>query len=328
LIQAFRRVVSTLVLHQLTRAASVLLGVSLLAFASLDLAPGDPLAQMRLDPHVTPAAMAALRERYGLDRPFVERYTRWLGAVARGDLGYSIAYDSPIAPLLARRAVHSLLLVGTALVATWMLALPLGVWTAARSQTVDGRLLAGITTALQAVPDLLIAVALLLFAAASGAFPTGGLRATGLRDARGIVALRDQLHHLVLPVLALALGAAPALVRHVRASMMEVLRAPYLLAAAARGVPSRRLLFRSALRAAANPLISLFGLSFAALFSASMLVEVIMSWPGLGPLFLDAVRSRDVQLVLAGVLCSTALLIVGNGCADILLRAADPRIAR
>jgi peptide/nickel transport system permease protein len=326
--QVFRPSVSTLLLRQFARAAGMLLGVSLLTSAAFDLAPGDPLAEMRLEARATPAAVAALRDRYGLNRPFVARYARWLGSVARGDLGYSIAYDSPIAPLLARRAVNSLLLVGTALVATWTLALPLGVWTAARSRTLDGRLLARLTTALQAIPDLLIAVALLLFAAASGAFPTGGLRASGTRDAHGIVALRDLLHHLVLPVLALTLSAAPALARHVRASMIEVLGAPYLLAAAARGVPYRRLLFRSALRAAANPLISLFGLSLAALFSASMLVEVIMSWPGLGPLFLNAVRSRDVQLVLAGVLCSTTLLILGNGCADILLRAADPRIAR
>ena len=104
------------------------------------------------------------------------------------------------------------------------------------------------------------------------------------------------------------------------------LRAPYVLAAAARGIPYRRLLWRSALRAAANPLVSLFGLSFAALFSASMIVEVVMSWPGLGPMLLDAVRARDEQLVLAGVMFSTVLLLLGNGCADILLRAVDPRI--
>ena len=109
--------------------------------------------------------------------------------------------------------------------------------------------------------------------------------------------------------------------------MLDALRAPYLLAAAARGIPYRRLLWRSALRAAANPLVSLFGLSFAALFSASMIVEVVMSWPGLGPMLLDAVRSRDEPLVLAGVMLSTVLLLVGNGCADVLLRAVDPRIA-
>src|SRR2546430_2495319 len=124
----------------------------------------------------------------------------------------------------------------------------------------------------------------------------------------------------------LARYAAP-LARPARAGMPGGLRAPYLVAAAARGIPYRRLLWRSALRAAANPLVSLFGLSFAALFSASMIVEVVMSWPGLGPMLLDAVRSRDEPLVLAGVMLSTVLLLLGNGCADVLLRAVDPRIA-
>jgi peptide/nickel transport system permease protein len=187
--------------------------------------------------------------------------------------------------------------------------------------------LAAGATALLALPDLVIAIALLLVAASSGLLPAGGLRAAGLHDAAGFVLVRDRLRHLALPVLALTLIAAPALVRHVRASMLDALGAPYLLAAAARGVPYRRLLWRSALRAAANPLVTLFGLSFAALFSASMIVEVVMSWPGLGPLILDAVRARDEHLILAGVMLSTVLLLVGNGCADLLLRAVDPRIA-
>jgi peptide/nickel transport system permease protein len=138
--------------------------------------------------------------------------------------------------------------------------------------------------------------------------------------------LRDVAAHLVLPVTALVLGILPVLVRYVRASVADALAAPFVRAARAHGIPERRVLFRHALPAAANPLISLFGLSLAGLLSTSLLVEVVMSWPGLGPLMLEAILSRDFYLVLGPVLASTLLLVGGNLLADALLLAADPRI--
>ena len=317
----------SLFFRRVLRGAAELFAVSLLVFAVTAIAPGDPFSEARLDQQLSAGTVAALRRAEGIDRPFVIRYAQWLRSAAHGDLGRSIAYRSPIAPLVARRAVNSLALVAAALIVTWAIVLPLGVWTAARDRSADGRVVAAGATALIAVPDLLIAIALVVAAARSGVLPSGGLRTAGAADAPGIAALLDRLRHSVLPVLALTLIAAPPLLRHVRASMFDALRAPYVLAAAARGIPYQRRLWRLALRAAANPLISLFGLSFAALFSASMMVEVVMSWPGLGPLLLDAVRTRDEQLIAAGVLLSTAFLIVGNGCADVLLRTVDPRIS-
>jgi peptide/nickel transport system permease protein len=309
------------------RAGAELVAVSLLVFAVTAIAPGDPFSDARLEQQLSPDTVAALRRAEGLDRPFLVRYAQWLRSAAHGDFGRSIAYRSPIAPLVARRAVNSLVLVAAALVVTWAIVLPLGVWTAARDRSTDGRIVASGASALIAVPDLLIAIGLVVVAARSGLLPAGGLRTAGAADDTGVAALVDRVRHTVLPVLALTLIAAPPLLRHVRASMLDALRAPFVLAAAARGIPYRRRLWRLALRAAANPLVSLFGLSFAALFSASMMVEVVMSWPGLGPLLLDAVRTRDEQLIAAGVMLATVLLIVGNGCADLLLRSVDPRIS-
>jgi peptide/nickel transport system permease protein len=137
---------------------------------------------------------------------------------------------------------------------------------------------------------------------------------------------KDVIAHFLLPVTALTLVNLPVLVRHVRASVVEVLGAPFIQAARAIGVPERRLLFHHALRVAANPLISLLGLSVAALLSASLVVETIMSWPGLGPLLLEAVVARDLHLVVGAVTCSTVLLIAGNLLADGLLFLVDPRI--
>ncbi|HJZ71674.1 MAG TPA: ABC transporter permease [Vicinamibacterales bacterium] len=317
----------SLLIRHVVRAGAVLVVVSLIVFAVTALAPGDAFGEARLERTLSPDAIAARRHAEGLDRPFLVRYASWLQSAAHGDLGRSIAYRAPIAPLVAQRAINSLILVAAALAVTWTVVLPLGVWTAARDRSADGRIVAAGATALVAVPDLLIAIALVVVAAQSGVLPTGGLRAAGAADATGGAAILDRLRHSLMPVLALTLIAAPPLVRHVRASVLDALAAPYMLAAAARGIPYRRRLWRSALRAAANPLVSLFGLSFAALFSASMMVEVVMSWPGLGPLLLDAVRNRDEQLILAGVMLATVLLLVGNGCADILLRSIDPRIS-
>ena len=132
--------------------------------------------------------------------------------------------------------------------------------------------------------------------------------------------------HLVLPATALILLTLPVLVRHVRASVVDTLSAPFVLAARARGVPTRRLLFRDVLRPAANPLISLLGLSIAGLLSTSLVIETLMSWPGLGPLLLDAIASRDIHVVIGAVLCSTLLLLAGNLLADGLLVLTDPRL--
>jgi peptide/nickel transport system permease protein len=129
-----------------------------------------------------------------------------------------------------------------------------------------------------------------------------------------------------LPVLALVLSALPMLVRHVRAAVADVLQAPFVRAARGHGISRRTLLYRYVLRAAANPLITLFGISLGALLSGSLLVEVVMSWPGLGPLLLEAILARDVYVVIGGVLCSTVFLVVGNLFADMLVYWADPRI--
>jgi peptide/nickel transport system permease protein len=138
--------------------------------------------------------------------------------------------------------------------------------------------------------------------------------------------VRDIALHMELPVVALVLSLLPTLVRHVRGAVADVLHTPFLRAAASHGIPRHTLLYRYALRAAANPLISLLGFSVGALLSGSLLVEVVMSWPGLGPLLLEAILARDLYTVIGGVLCSTIFLIGGNFLADVLLYWADPRI--
>jgi peptide/nickel transport system permease protein len=268
----------------------------------------------------------ALRARHGLDRPLPERYARWLGSLLRGELGFSFAYGQPVASLLWPRAWNTLVLTVTATTTVWLLAIPLGVWWASRRERPAGYALAVLTALLLAVPDLVVAFLLLLLAVRTGWLPAGGMASLDAEPLAAAARAQDLALHLVLPVTALTIGALPVLLRHVRAAVAEVLDAPFVHAARAHGIPEGRVLFRHVLPAAANPLISLFGLSLAGLLSMSLLVEVVMSWPGLGPLLLEAILARDFHLVLGPVLASTVFLLGGNLVADLLLFAADPRI--
>jgi peptide/nickel transport system permease protein len=173
---------------------------------------------------------------------------------------------------------------------------------------------------------LLLFLALLLLAVRTGWFPTGGMTSAGIEDLDAWGKAKDVAFHLALPALGLALATMPVLIRHIRSSMIEALESPFLRAARGHGISPARLVFRYALPAASNPLISLFGFSVATMLSASALAEVILSWPGLGPLLVESILSRDVFVVVAIVMLSSVFLVAGNLIADLLLFASDPRI--
>jgi peptide/nickel transport system permease protein len=314
------------ILRRLVQAAVLLLGASVLTFLFSALAPGNYFDEMRLNPQISPDTVAALRAQYQLDRPLPVRYTRWVSALLHGEMGFSFAYNSPVAPLLVVRARNTLLLTLTATLIAWAIALPLGMWSAKCLGRWPDRVVSWATATFLIVPDLVLALGLLILAVRSGWFPTGGLVSVGFETFSTLGKIRDVAVHMALPVATLVLTSLPLLVRHVRAAVAEVLGAPFLRAAEGHGIPRRRLLYGYALRAAANPLISLFGFSIGALLSGSLLVEVVMSWPGLGPLLLEAILARDLYVVIGGVLLSTIFLVSGNFLADVLLYWADPRI--
>jgi peptide/nickel transport system permease protein len=314
--------------RRLGHAVLLLFGVSLLSFVLAELAPGDYLSDLWLHSSISPETIAALRAQYGLDDPLPVRYLRWLGSAFRGELGYSVAYDMPVAPLLWRRALNTLLLTTTATLMSWLIAIPVGVWCANRKGRLLDRMSTVGTSLLLATPELLLGLALLVVAVRTSWLPAGGMVSLEYDQLGPAGKILDLLSHLFLPVLALVLGALPTLIRHTRAAMLEVLSSPFLQAARAHGIRRRRLLWRHALPAAANPLISLLGLSVAGLLSGSLLIEVIMSWPGVGPLLLEAIMARDIHVVVGTVMLSSLFLVSGNLLGDLLLYLADPRVRR
>jgi peptide/nickel transport system permease protein len=313
-------------LRRLGHSALLVIGVSILAFFFTTLAPGNYFDEMRLNPQIAPETLVALRAQYQLDRPLPLRYFSWINSVLHGQMGFSFAYNSPVAPLLLARAKNTLLLTITATLLAWAIALPLGVWSAERLGRFPDRVISWSTAVLLVIPDLALALGLLVLAVRTRWFPTGGMASVDFESLTSLNKIRDLALHMALPVVALVLSALPLLVRHVRAAVAEVLHAPFLLAAEGHGIPKLTLLYRYALPAAANPLISLFGFSIGALLSGSLLIEVVMSWPGLGPFLLEAILARDIYVVIGGVLFSTVFLAAGNFLADMLLYWADPRI--
>ena len=312
--------------RRLLRAVVLLLGVSALCFLFTEMAPGSFFDEMRLNPQIAPETITALRAQYGLDQPLLVRYGRWMASVAHGDFGYSIAYNTPVAPLLWMRAKHTLLLTVTATLLTWLIAVPLGVWAAASRAGWLDRFVAAGSSFLISVPEIVIALALLALAVRWRVVPVGGMMSLGFEELSAWGKFHDVALRMFLPASILVLASIAVVIRHVRASVLDVLDAPYIHAARGNGIGRTRLLFRHVLPVAANPAISLFGFSLAALLSGSLLVEVVTGWPGLGPLILDATLSRDLYLVIGGIMLSAVFMMGGNLVADLLLLASDPRI--
>lgn len=283
----------------------LLAGVSVLAFVLLEIAPGNFLDDAKLNPQLSRESFHALQARYGLDKPIAERYLYWIASAAKGDLGVSFAYNLPVSTLLWPRARKTLELTVLALLLSWILAIALGIWSAAARGGWLDRALAAALAALLAVPDLVLACVALLVAVRFGFFHSNDLR---------------------LPLLVLVLGALPMLVRHTRAALLANAEQPFARTARANGISGWRYWLQWILPPSANALLSLFGLTIGGLISASLVVEIILGWPGLGPLFLEAIEARDFYLVLGPVMLSALFLAAGTLIGDLLLYLADPRI--
>lgn len=312
--------------RRIANAILLLVGISILSFVLLQWAPGSFFDSMRLDPRVSAQTVNNLRAEYGFDQPFMVRYGRWIGTVLKGDMGFSLAYGTSVGPLLWTRAKNTLLLTTSATLLAWLMAVPIGIWSASAKGEWGDKICSIATSTLLTIPDLLLALMLLLLAVRTGWFPTGGMISVGAAHSGFWSGTADIVRHLVLPASGLALATLPILVRHVRSAMIDALGSPFIQAARGHGIPRSRLLFRYALPAASNPLISLLGFSIATMLSASLVIEVVLSWPGLGPLMIQAILSRDLYVVIGVVMFSSVFLVIGNLVADILLFVSDPRI--
>lgn len=287
--------------------AILLLGVvSLASFLMGRMAPGSFFDDLALNPQIRPETVARLRARYGLGESAPRRYAKWLLSAAKGDFGTSIAYQRPVAGILLPRTRNTLQLTLAALLAAWLIAIPWAILSARRPRGAFDQAGESAATFSLAVPELLLALALMFIAV----------------RARQIYLIDSS----ILPITVLTAGAFPVVYQHARAALAEAAELSYVRAARAHGIAGPRLWIFFILPLAANPLISLFGWSIGGLIGASLIVETVFSRPGIGPLFLDAISSRDLDLVTAVMLLSACFLVAGNLLADLLIGICDPRI--
>ena len=313
---------------RLLQALTVVLLVTTLTFTLVHLAPGDPVASALQRPGVTEAVRQQWRTSFGLDRPIAEQYLRWVGNVARGELGFSFSHRRPVRDVLSDALPRTLLLASLAILASFALGIVVGVLQAERVGSARDRWLGRVLLLLYSVPDFWFAlVVLLLFSYWLPIFPPGGIVDPVMHDymsSGGRVV--DRLRHLVLPVLTLTLLTAASIARYQRAALLETLASDWMRTALAKGLPWRRAVRRHAFRNALLPTITLAGLALPSLTAGAVFVEKVFSWPGMGLVTVNAIAARDYPLVTAGVLVMSIAVAIGALFADVAVAVADPRI--
>jgi peptide/nickel transport system permease protein len=292
--------------RRLFGALTLIVVVSAGALLLVRLAPGDATTDLALA-HVDAATLAAARAELGLDQPVTTQLGRWLRGLAHLDLGRSSTFGRPVADLVGERALNTAALAAAALVCALAIGLPLGIMTGARPRGALATVVAPVSIAFVSCPPIIGALGLMLLAVQTG----------WLSIAPGA---------LFLPMLALALPLAAMLERVQSQATADVVTAPGWGAIAARGLPTSHILWIHASRQAARPVLGLFGVILGSLFSGSLAVEWVTSWPGLGRLMYDAIVSRDAFLVAGCALTGAVLIAIGNLIADVLRGLADPRV--
>ncbi len=313
----------------LLRGAMVVLVVVVVSLTLLHFAPGDPMSRVMEDPKVPDLMRAQLRAQMGLDRPLPEQVVRWIAHAVRGELGFSVSAGLPVRSALAHALPYTLLLGGVALVVGFALGIGVALLQARHAGGAMDRWLGSGALVLWALPEFLIALALIsLFSLRLGWLPSGGVGdfMMGEGASRGAV-LMDRLRHLALPALTLALVVAAQVARHQRVSLLHAWGERFVRAARARGVRERALLLRHTWRAALSPTVALAGLALPTLASGAFIVEYVYAWPGMGGLAFQALADRDPHLVLGCVVLTAALVVFGGTIADVVQARLDPRRA-
>ncbi len=316
------------VVKRLSQGALTLLLASALCFFIVELAPGDYLDTLKENPQITPERIAELTEQFGLDRPPIIQYFRWLWrVVTRIDFGQSFVYFRSVSSLLVERIPATLLLALSSFILTWAIAIPLGIMSAVKQNTRTDKFLRVLSYFGQGFPSFITALIFLIIAQfLSPLFPVGGMTSINHDELSILGKIVDIGWHMILPTIALSITSFAGLQRLTRGQLLDVLRQDYIQTARAKGLPENKVIYVHALRNAINPLITLLGFEFASLLSGSFISEFFFNWPGLGKLTLQAVTAQDKYLVMATLMMGATMLIIGNLLADLLLKTVDPRI--
>lgn len=320
-------------LKRLISLVFTLFAVSIVAFAIIQLPPGDfltsYLTNLAADGQTASQEVVdKLREQYGLDQPIYIQYAKWMGNILlKGNFGQSFEWNRPVEEVVWSRMTMTITLSLATLMITWLIALPIGIYSAVRQYSPGDYLASFVGFIGVAVPDFLISLVLMYIAFKYFNQSVGGLFSPEYENAAWSVAkILDLLSHLWIPVLIIGLSGTAALIRVMRANLLDELRKPYVVAARARGLPERRVIMKYPVRVALNPFISTVGWVLPGLVSGSIIVAIVLSLPTAGPLLLRSLLSQDMYLAGAFILLLSILTMLGTLISDILLAMVDPRI--
>lgn len=294
------------VLRRLLQFIPLLIGISLISFFVMHLAPGDPTA-LFIDPNVRPEELARVRANWGLDKPIYAQYFIWLKNALFLDFGRSYTTGQPVISEIAERLPFTLLLMIPSFIITLLITIPVGVISAVRKNSWFDNTFTVLSFAGMAIPTFWLGLMLmLLFSVKFHWFPAVG--------------------NLILPLITMTIGSLAGLTRYQRAAMLEVLNQDFIRTARAKGLPERIVIFKHALRNALIPIVTILGLSLPDLFGGAFIIETIFAWPGMGRLGVQAIFQRNYPMIMGIVMLSALLIILGNLLADIGYALVDPRI--
>jgi peptide/nickel transport system permease protein len=322
------------ILRRILWAIPLLLFVSVVVYGLLELSPGGPTAMyLRRGGGISPEDIARMEAALGLHDPFYLKYLRWLGRVLQGDFGMAVTSSRPVSAEIMDRLPNTLYLMAIAWAVSLLIAVPIGILSAVKQYSKFDHLVTALTFVGQSIPSYFLGLILLLIfymrldnpITGGPLLPSGGVKTIGA-DLAGWDMIRDRIVHLILPVAMLSATWIAWYSRFLRASMLETIHLDYVRTARAKGVHERAVILRHAFRNAAIPLVTIMALDLPLLFAGALYAEVIFSWPGMGRLFFQAAERRDYGLLMAIVMITSALIIVGNLLADVAYRLLDPRI--
>ncbi|MFW5684496.1 MAG: ABC transporter permease [Spirochaetota bacterium] len=311
--------------RRLIQSIPVIFGITILSFAIMKLAPGDPLANF-VNPNISMDDLEASRDALGLNDPWYVQYYRWIQEVLAGNLGYTYAGNHSIRDLILQRLPNTIILTLSAFVLSFAVGVPIGVVASVRKNSRTDYGLTVFSLVGVSIPSFFFGLLMIyLFSIVMGIFPAGGM--VNVRAGHtGFARTLDILNHLVLPAIVLSLGNIATVSRFTRSNMLDVLKEDYIRTARAKGLRQKSIIYKHAFRNALIPVVTIFGLSIPFLFSGAYITESIFNWPGMGSLGIQAIQDREYGIVMALNLITATLVLLGNLTADVLYAVVDPRI--
>lgn len=308
------------IIKRILIAIPVLIGITMIEYGLMSLA-GNPLDMIQ-GAHVSEAAKALKSEELGLNKPVVIQYLDWVGQILRGNLGTSISQHVSVSKLIGSHVGPTLLLMGTALLISILITVPVGIFSATHQYKKSDYTIVGFSFLGMSIPGFFLALVLIYFFSVRLQWlPSSGMMTLGAKTS-----IIDMIRHMILPVIVLVVSMTGTNLRYIRSAMLEILQEDYLRTAKAKGIGQFKVVYKHALRNALIPVITVFGMQIPILFGGAIIVEEIFSWPGLGLLTMSAIISRDYPVIMGVSLISAIVVLAANLITDILYAIADPSI--